>query len=100
MNLLDLFVLLLSVFAVGIIVILIYRILFPPVILVEQPIATAWWPWTITSYNYWPAWHLGGGGGGDHGRGGHGRGHGGGHGGGHRPWGGSGRGAHGGGFHH
>ena len=99
MNLLDLFVLLLSVFAIGIVVILVYRILFPPVILVEQPIATPWWPWTITSYNYWPAWYLGGGGGGGGGqRGGHRAGHGGeGH---HRPWGGSGRGAHRGGFHH
>lgn len=91
MNLFDLLVLILYVVAVGTVVLLLYRALFPPVIIVEQPVVASWWPWSITSYNHWPYWS-----GGDRGYGtrqeerqes-------------QRPWGGSGRGANAGGFHH
>jgi hypothetical protein len=96
MNLFDLLVLILYVVAVGTVVLLLYRALFPPVIIVEQPVEASWWPWSVTSYNYWPYWSGGGGDGGyvagpSHTGPSHEL---------PRPWGGSGRGANAGGFHH
>lgn len=85
------------------------------VVVEERPVVTAWWPWEISTYNWWPywsGWYVGGGNGGyvkppvrpSHGgHGGHSGGHGGhigGHGGQMRPWGGHGRTANEGGFHH
>lgn len=55
MNLFDFLVLILYVVTVGTIVIFIYRILFPNVVIAEQPVIS-WWPWSVTSYNYWPYW--------------------------------------------
>lgn len=73
------------------------------VVVDETPSVYGWWPWSVTSYNWWPywgGWYVGGGDGGYY-RGGYGqrRWSGPGHiSGGHsRPWGGAGRGAHAGG---
>ena len=27
-----------------------------PIIVYEEPAPVTWWPWTITSYNWWPYW--------------------------------------------
>ena len=95
MNLFEFLVLILYVVTVGTIVVFVYRILFPPVIMAERPVIS-WWPWSVTSYNYWPNWSGGGvrqesetrqeSGTRQESL--------------NRPWGGAGRGANAGGFHH
>lgn len=31
------------------------------VVVYEEPVPVTWWPWPITSYNWWPYWGYGGG---------------------------------------
>lgn len=57
MNLFDFLILVLAAFAFSIVIFLIFQIFFPPVVMVvNQPSPTRWWPWSVTSYNYWPIW--------------------------------------------
>jgi len=57
MNLFDFFILVLSAFALSLIIFLLFQILFPSAsIVTNQPVPTRWWPWSVTSYNYWPVW--------------------------------------------
>ncbi len=55
MNLFSFLVLLLYVACFSIAVFIIYRVFFPPV----RPITITmgWWPWSVTQYNHWPSWH-------------------------------------------
>ena len=45
-------------------IILIYFFFYTrqPVIIYEEPVPVSWWPWSITAYNWWPYWGVGGGG--------------------------------------
>ncbi len=54
-------------------VILVYLFLSTrrPVVIYEEPVPVTWWPWDITSYNWWPYWVYGSRG--DYGSGGYGR---------------------------
>ena len=125
MNLFEFLVLVLATFSLSVVVFFLFRVLFPPtVVVVEAEPPVRWWPWSITSYNHWPYWMSGGvssdGGRGSGGSGGGGSNHNGGHirphhkgadrghahqglghveGGQSRPWGDGQRGANGGGFH-
>jgi hypothetical protein len=63
MNLFTFLVLLAYAASFSIVLFVVYRIFFPPVIVVEKPItiSTGWWPWSITTYNHWPSWYSAGG---------------------------------------
>lgn len=57
MNLFEFFVLVLAAFSLSVIVFFLFRILYPRTADVLETRGSAiTWPWSITSYNYWPYW--------------------------------------------
>lgn len=66
MNLYEFLVLVLATFALSVAVFFLFRVLFPPpiVVSIESSPPARWWPWSLTSYNHWPYWMGGGGSGG------------------------------------
>lgn len=63
MNLFEFLVLVLATFALSVAVFFLFRVLFPPpiVVSIESSPPARWWPWSLTSYNHWPYWMGGGG---------------------------------------
>lgn len=61
MRLVEFLVLVLATLLLSVVVFALFRVLFPPMVGVEQTVVPArWWPWSITSYNHWPYWMGGG----------------------------------------
>lgn len=58
MNLAEFLVIVLATFALSVIVVLLFRFMAPPrvVVIASEDVPARWWPWSATPYNHWSYW--------------------------------------------